>query len=96
MEDSSVSQEPVQVEADAHPGATKAGDASLDQTLSCADVTNLDCDYVAKPDDSAEWAPRGEVSQQLLAQMTTHVGTHHPDRVLSEDEIEKIRKSISS
>jgi len=96
MENSSVSQEPVQVVADADAGTSNAGDASLDQTLSCKDVTNLDCDYVAKPDDSADWAPRGEVSQQLLAQMTTHVGTHHPERVLSEDEIEKIRKSISS
>lgn len=71
------------------------GDSSLDQILKCSDVTRLSCDYVAQPDDSADWTDRGKVSDQLLAQLTTHIGKEHPDRVLSEEEIEAVRAKIT-
>jgi len=76
-------------------GADTNQDASLSQTIRCKDVTGLECDFVSKSDESAEWAERGLVTDQLLTNITTHIGKEHPERVLSEEEIDKLRARIT-
>lgn len=94
--DTRTEHDPDRLSHDAAEPLEPGGDASLSETISCNSVTGLDCDFVARPDDSADWAPRGEVREQLLTQITTHIGKAHPDRVLSQKEIEQLRGSISS
>ncbi|MFN2388969.1 MAG: hypothetical protein ABR575_05110 [Actinomycetota bacterium] len=69
-------------------------DAKVD-AVACSDVTDLDCDYIAERDPSADWADRGQVSDQLLAQLTTHVAKKHPDHALSPKRIDEIRSRIT-
>ena len=62
--------------------------------ISCTDVTGIQCDYVAELDESSLWADRGGADDQLLAQLTSHVSTDHPERPLSPDEISEIRSRL--
>ena len=65
-------------------------------SLSCTAVTGVECDYVAELDESVERADRGSVADQLLAQMTTHVATEHPEHALSPDQISELRDKIAT
>lgn len=72
----------------------KGQDLVVDRVL-CTEVTGLDCDYVAEPDASSEWAERGKTSEQILAQLTSHVSAEHPGHDLSIDKINAIRDRIT-
>ncbi len=63
-------------------------------SIACRDVTGLQCDYVAQLDNSSLWADRGGADDQLLAQLTSHVSTDHPERPLSRDEISQLRSRL--
>ena len=64
----------------------------LRQGVCCPWVT----DFVAELDESVDRAARGSVVDQLLAQLTTHIGKRHPERALSPDEVSALRDKLSA
>ena len=88
--------DPARLEHDRREPIGSGGDASLDATLACSDVTGIDCDFVASPDHAASWAKPGQIQEQLLAQITTHIGKEHPENVLPQERIEEIREQLVS
>lgn len=74
-------------------GTGSAGGAT---SITCKEVTGLDCDYEAQLDPSVDVAERGKAVDQLLAQMTTHAARDHEGEALSPDAISKLRERLTA
>ena len=70
-------------------------DPGVQQRVACSDVTGLSCNFVSERDKSSLWAKRGDATDQLLAQLTTHITEHHKDHILSTQDIAELRAKIT-